>query len=177
MSRRFGRNQRRRAREEVARMDAEVARINQAFEMEKGLCQEISKKAARLQEEINRAKDLLPEGSILFEPGEFRLNGPANAPIHMPVLGNVGYRPSDAIPKFETFRSIPLTVLLTEAVLDELSGQLHFNVQFADGKWRYSVDRRALVGSADTRRRMVEEISFRLAKQLVIDLNNPTKIR
>jgi len=58
-----------------------------------------------------------------------------------------------------------------------LSGQLHFNVEFADGKWRYAVDRRALVGSADTKRRMVEEVSFRLAKQLVIDMNNPVKIR
>jgi len=95
MSRRFGRNQRRRAREEAAFLNAELERFHKAFELEKGISSILSHKVGVLQEEIDRAKDLLPEGSILFEPGEFRFDGPSDAPIRMPVVGHIESRPRD----------------------------------------------------------------------------------
>ena len=171
MSRRYGRNQKRRAREEAAR-------LREAVDMANGLARYTTQKNHDLQDEIDRAKELLPEGSILLEPGTIKTGSTTDVPIRMCVHGRVP--DSISARQAETFamRSVPLDVLLTDVVLDQLQDKLHFNVLFADGVWRYSVARRALMnGPPGTEKRLIADISRRLATQLILDLKTNLKYR
>lgn len=167
MSKRFGRNQRRRAREEIAR-------LNESIEMDRGLMRHLSQRISDLRAEIERAKDLLPQGTILFEPADMSFHGPADSSIRIriPVFGRAPTSPleMDALMR-ETIKDVPLDVFLTDSVLDKLENKVHYNVLFSDGRWRYSVSRNVLeqCGPGE-KRRLINQIGMRLATQLISEV-------
>lgn len=169
MSRRYGRNQKRRAREQIAALAAESTRLAEAEAMSRGLAEHLSRKAAELRSEIERAKRMLPEGSVLFGPGKMSLDGVPceriRAQTRLPI--NVEFIGAEAVPMSQC-GIVELDLLLTETVVDQMRDQLHFDVKFADGRWCYSISRKGL--HRFNRRDLVSTISMALAKQMTADL-------
>ena len=73
MSRRFGRNQKRRFREDLAK-------AREAYDMQTGLLRHVSNKRQELADQIDRAKRLLQAGSVLLEPESLGFNALAKPP-------------------------------------------------------------------------------------------------
>jgi hypothetical protein len=165
MSRRYGRNQKRRARAEIAQLMADLERSA-------GIARRFADKSARLDREIERAKSLLPLGSVLIsEPATFCDGGEPRE--HMQVCSH-GPLPdllaSDAHAEACSLQQdIPLDMLLTDVLIDKVRDELHFQVEFAGQIWRYGITRAGLRRLG--RRELVAMISKKLAQQISVDLD------
>lgn len=69
MSRRFGRNQKRRAREALAEATQDAERFQRAWRMESELLQHVAAQKNQLQHALDDIARMLPEGSALLPPG------------------------------------------------------------------------------------------------------------
>lgn len=59
MSRRYGRNQKRRHREEIARLGAEVSRMSSAYQLTDGLSAELGRKLRQAQEQLREMVEII----------------------------------------------------------------------------------------------------------------------
>lgn len=71
MSARFGRNQRRRAREAQAVQAAEIARLEAARAMDAGLLADMSRKNSALTNIMQDVRSMLPRNSVMLPPMPF----------------------------------------------------------------------------------------------------------
>jgi hypothetical protein len=142
MSRRFGRNQRRRAREQIAALTDECKRTYSAYNMAAGLNEYQGKRIGELEAELNEAKGMAHGLSVLFpaktvSAPEAKRAIVAGAPFA--VKGGPELVPL-AVPQDLTevdealmYRQIPLPVLLMRIRQDILDGRVHVRVAFNDG--------------------------------------------
>lgn len=162
MSRRFGRNQRRRMREQVASLQG-------AMEMDRGLLRHQSWQLDALRNEISRAKRMVGHHSALFEPESMRLSGPKRGAIESYVSPPMDFAAvSDLRADSLTTTRIPLDVMLTRVDEGELDMCQHVRVQFGDGIWGYAISRAAMLRMP--RRDLVEIVSKELAALIARDL-------
>jgi hypothetical protein len=162
MSRRFGRNQRRQARERIAALE-------QAIVMDRGLLAHVSERKRQLEQEISDAKRIVGHMSVLFEPGATRLDGPARGKMqlfsHSAVM-------EDGAPFFHAqSKTIPLDVMI--ATLKSKSGgafddAVHCKVMFDDRCWRYAISEAALHAIPEDI--LVERVTRELAMTIGKDL-------
>lgn len=147
MSRRFGRNQRRRAREALAAASQRVADLEQAHVLDRALQEDMRTRLDALQSEIDDAKDIAGPMSILFPvEGNFQ-PGIKSEPVrqlHIDVPARLPDRficdePMETL----TYQRLPLETLVLSIRPDVLNAALHVNVEFADGVWRYGLTRTA----------------------------------
>ena len=75
MSRRFGRNQRRRAREEQARLSADLAKVSNTLSFTAKTAMERGHQLHALTREIEAAKAMLPRQSALMRPQAMKVGG------------------------------------------------------------------------------------------------------
>lgn len=174
MSRRFGRNQRRRAREALAVAASEAERFKVAYEMNVGLLSHVSAAKRELEDELEQAKEMVGRNSYsaLFAPESiYRVEVRADARMRLdlrPVseLGDLG-APMEAIGDM-TFTTVSLPTMLASAQLEDFRRNLHVLVQYEGGRWAYHVDRPTLEMMGPTR--AVQEVSRYLARALVADV-------
>lgn len=161
MSRRFGRNQKRRFREELAK-------AREAYDMQSGLLQHVSDRRQALEDEIAYAKRVLRNGSVMLEPAELRLDCSDQEQLNYHTESLPNYLAADDAPISMVMEHIPLSVLLTDSDIDQFSDRLHFRVRFADGQWRYAITKRAIqtMPKADLIRRISQELARAIADEL-----------
>lgn len=152
MSKRYGRNQRRRARERIADLEQAVA-------MERGLLARVSHFKNLLEQEINEAKRIVGRMSALFEPEVRRLDGPARSPMHV-------FTHSAVVDDGRAFfhnrsQTIPLPVMLSMVDKDGLTGSIHCKVVFGDDQWGYALSEEAILAIPEDI--LVERIAGELA--------------
>lgn len=152
MSKRFGRNQRRRARERIAALE-------QASQIDRELLKHVNKRRSELEKEINDAKRIVGRMSVLFEPEARRLDGPARSPMHM-------FTHSAAMDEGQAFfhnqsQTVPLPVMLSMVNRDGLDMAIHCKVMFGDGQWGYAISEEAVL--ATPKDVLVERICQQLA--------------
>lgn len=162
MSRRFGRNQRRAARQRVAELE-------QALQMDRALLARVGERKRQLEQEISNAKRMVGRMSVLFEPGATRLDGPARGKMqlfsHSAVM-------EDGRPFFHAqSKTIPLDVMI--ATLKSKGGgafddAVHCEVMFDDGCWRYAISEAALYAMPEDI--LVERVTRELAMTIGKDL-------
>lgn len=162
MSKRFGRNQRRRARERIANLE-------QAMLMDRALLEHVSEHKRQLEREIENAKRIAGNMSALFEPGSLHVSGQARDRVFGRTMPEMPSDPNEICDAMA--RDIPLDVLLTKVDRDKLSMAIHCNVMFSDHTLRYAV-------SEDAWRHMPEDIlvdrvADALSRQLGRDLAQP----
>lgn len=159
MSRRFGRNQRRQARERIAALEQAVA-------MNRGLLAHVSERKRQLEQEISDAKRIAGRMSVLFEPEAKRLDGPARGLMYLFTNSSVMDDPSPFFhAKSET---VPLPVMLSRIDKSVLDKSIHCSVMFDDMKWNYALSEMAV--QAMPKELLVERVAMRLARQIGEDL-------
>lgn len=136
MSRRFGRNQRRRARERIAELE-------QAYARESGLLQYTTSRIDALEGEIRRAKRLVGANSFLFDPLKQAIREPrgGRTTIEAHVMRELSI---DEMASEARFERIPLDLVLTRVNRDELTGAVHCIVHFAGREVCYAISGLAL---------------------------------
>lgn len=174
MSKRFGRNQRRRAREAIATLEVDRDRWLTAYAMADGLSADLSKKLHRLEDELDEAKDIAGSMSHLFPVTNMQMNRPS--PDHgerifadirgrLPSMLVVG---SDEPPRMRGFRREPLALLVSRVREDIINHSVHVRVKFADNEVAYGITAAAWHTMTEAQRtaRIKGEISLSLAKLL-----------
>jgi len=176
MSRRFGRNQRRRAREALAAAQADTARMTRAYDMAKGLAQHLGERKRALEDELNEAKDIAGRLSVLFPATEFHQGGdPSRArqaardiglAVDVPELVRERMSVVDSLPleAYDTFRRQRLPVLLSEVRPDAMNLAVHARITFADKTSGYAIS--ALSLQAMSRREIEERVFHVIAPDL-----------
>lgn len=164
MSRRFGRNQRRRAREEQARLSADLGRTNEALSMSTALATDRGQRLQELTAELQRAKDLLPANSVLMRPQAVPVDGEPRHRIELDATdhGDMSFLQLVEAPTV-TFQSVPLDVLLTEVKREELAPMLHCRVKFAGADLCYAISEKAM--DAMPRKYLAEQLTRELTRQ------------
>lgn len=160
MSKRFGRNQRRRAREEQARLSA-------ALEMSQGLARHLSESRASLESEIEDAKEFACRFSAAFEPQAWDLGGPRRGRVEVYEEPRFSFEAAMS-PAEATIQRLPLQMLLAEVDTDPFRSAMHCRVRFGDGTWGYGMTDQAI--RSMPRRRFVELVAKSLAEQIAMDL-------
>lgn len=163
MSRRYGRNQRRRARERIKDLETALA-------MERSLLHYASEKlkeVRRINDSINR---IVRENTILRPPPTVIVDGPARDRIQIGVVGD--HRPFH----FETgsieemrWSTEQACVILSRLEDDHVLLRQHAIVSFADRRWCYAISEEAaaVLARAGELEKYVAQV---LARQISEDL-------
>lgn len=176
MTRRFGRNQRRRAREEQARLSADLAKVTNTLSFTAKTAMERGHQLHALTCEIKAAKAMLPRQSALMRPQAMKVEGERRAQVQVDPFFDEA--PSlerfDAAMPTETvsFERVPLDVLLTDVAPDALKRMLHARVQFAGVDLFYAISpaaRHAMSGP-DLADRLAQEIARQMVPALMREL-------
>lgn len=159
MSRRFGRNQRRQARERIAALEKAIA-------MDRGLLAHVSERKRQLEQEISDAKRIVGRMSVLFEPEARHLDGPARSPVHMFTHSAVMDR---SLAFFHNqSKTVPLPVMLSRMSRDGLDMAIHCKVAFGDGQWGYAMSEEAVLATPEDVlvERITRELAMTIGQQL-----------
>ena len=142
---------------------ARLAQLEVADEMNRGLLRNQSEKIACLEEEIEGAKAIAGELSILFPATTMAVECKARDTWDMPVLEWMATCiPDDSMLFNQTLEAKRLTVMLGSIDHRQLARQVHFMLRFGDKRLGYAMssdDMRAL-----PRRVAIRRISESLAK-------------
>lgn len=164
MAQRFGRNQRRRAREALANM----TRVNA---MNEGLLRQVSEDKGALLAALDAARDILGSHPAL-EPEDLGNHPhPLGGDFDMPVPWHLGLEIAEYRPDEPLFMKIArMHQLLARVNVDKLSGEIHCHVLLDSGHAAYCISRDALYTMKRHPQRLTEmltrEIAPRLARHL-----------
>lgn len=176
MSRRFGRNQRRRAREAQARLSADLAKVSNTLSFTAKTAMERGHQLHALTCEIKAAKAMLPRQSALMRPEALKVGGERQHQIYVePFFDELpSLERFDAAMPLEavSFECVPLDVLLTDVDRDQLKRQLHARVQFAGADLFYAISPEAMraMRGPDLADRLAQEIARQLVPALMREL-------
>lgn len=171
MSKRFGRNQRRRAREALAAAQETVKQLEFARRMDAALLADQSRTIDRLRSMISEIAYIVGHHAVIAgEPTvlTYGFDGMRAAPDRGELV--VGYGPSgQEAPSFNAITAETLRLLKFSAIRDELARHIHFRVSLADGNIGYAISMRAIESMpADALERLLAvEISRDMSRSLV----------
>lgn len=130
MSKRFGRNQRRRLKEQLAVAEDKASRFEEGYYRETGLLAHVSSKNAELRATLEEIKRMASRFSILVPPSTV-----ANAPHPFRVTSP--NRLSDEELMVTTLNAVE------SAIEVDQNGRVHALLQHPDGKVRYALSSEA----------------------------------
>lgn len=174
MSRRFGRNQKRRMREELAAKQERVANLETGMAMDRGLLREQSQKLASLKEMMGEFAERVGRYAIAHDvPTEFQsrnldLRREPNFRMHaMPAMQLASYG-SRSMPDILQMHDEVMAVLDVQVVRDAMSRDLHCRLYFDGHRIGYAISYHALRGltRAELVRRITPEIAYHLEAEL-----------
>jgi hypothetical protein len=166
MSQRFGRNQRRRAREALVAANHRIADLELAHVLDSGLLADMSERLCAIRQEIDDAKAIAGPMSILFPvEHEFRpgVKSTDRQPLSIDIPGRmpdsfICDSPTGSIEELRYSR-LTLETLVLKIRPDVLHECVHVNVEFADGVWRYGLTRPAWYALPHERRqRLIAQV-------------------
>ncbi len=157
---RFGRNQKRRMREQVAQ-------LQQGMAMDRALLADQRSRLDGLREEIRAAKRIAGAHAVLFSPERVHWEIEARQVVRRPVVGSVP-RGFIGDPMKETFETVDLDVMLADAQITDWERRVHLQVTFRDSRVGYAITRQALEGipKDELVRMLTREMAPMLAQQI-----------
>lgn len=170
MSRRFGRNQKRRMREELLGavavadyLEVRLAECRKASEMDRALLRHQSEQIDHLRSIMTDAIRIAGEMSAIFPPNNMAVDGPARGR----VMARQTTRPLLPKSPVDFFKmeiaaiDHELKVMLHSIRPERLRASTHVRVQFGDGGWGYAISEAALIDTPldILSRRIAEELS------------------
>jgi hypothetical protein len=149
MSRRFGRNRRRRAREEIAALQTRNTQLEEAHVLDRICSSGLSEKLQKAQEEITRAKAILGRYCVAFMPEHRKMETGFMDVIREAASPRPwGFSPIDSDPisaAVVAFGPIALDVIAARMREDPIRNEMHFSVEFRDGRHGYAITKHALL--------------------------------
>lgn len=166
MSARFGRNKRRRAREQIAALQELQAKTSLGFESARALSQLLSQNLEQLRDEMRRAIQIAGNMSILFPATQIKVDRPPmdTWDIHkFPA-----FDPRTAIGPAAAVTVQRLSVMLSRIDADHLSRAVHVGVQFRGMHYGYAVSEEAVQSAPNEV--LAERIADQVTRMIVDDL-------
>jgi hypothetical protein len=166
MSRRFGRNQRRRAREAVAQAKQAEATAQKLANTYLGMVNTKDRKIAALEAIIEGVRDALGPESVLLEPVLRRMHNYTLRSMQLAEDMRLDMMvPSDDALDLTTIKTHTADVLVAGIADDSWARHVHFNLEIGDdGCLRYVVDQR-LLSEPDARRVLGRQVAHFLARE------------
>lgn len=163
MSKRYGKNQKRKHRESTALLTKEISR--KAFAIG-----QLRYENAALQEELSNAKQIAGYLSIVFPASKLKTNDPERPYWELPVEPTYAYSISDAIPATRSFTVQRLDVLLNKIEPGVLATARHMIIDFRGESYGYAIN-------AETAKTLPTELlSKMLARELSQVIANRFKL-
>lgn len=167
MSRRFGRNQRRRAREALAAAQTRVDDLERAHAMDRGLLEHQSRTIADLREWLQMIADEVGHQAVLAGEPTILLEGQGYD--GMRVVPHKDLLCLGGTSLFtQSFAVEVLRLLDVEVIRSNLNRQMHVLVALADKQVAYAITESAIFGLS--RAALVRLLAPRIAEQLVAAL-------
>lgn len=164
MSKRFGRNQRRRARESIAALTARAGELEKGMAMDRGL---IRQQSARLAEADAFAREVGAivgrEAVIAGEPVMMDLRWPRRSAMGPRLVPSKSLGPIDfetPLPSVVSIQYETLRLLEVDCVADRISRTMHVRVTMDDKTIGYGLTEAALIQMTD------REIESRVAPEI-----------
>jgi hypothetical protein len=169
MSKRFGRNQRRRAREALQHATAEAARWEHAYVLCHGLAVSQGQKIHQLERAVDDAKQIAGQMSVLFPAEEFSTD--AKPPKHgerfmvdiAERLESMAVEPSITDWQRAEFRRTPLALLVAKIHPGAIEACMHVRVEFADEVRAYGIT--AAAWQSLTRAQRIDRLRYELSHE------------
>lgn len=166
MSKRFGRNQKRKARQAIDQANAWIANKDETIKLLLRT-NDIQSKA------IDDTVRVLGRRFFTLPPDEMDLDYRLDR-VRLPVMRELGpymtARNSDNIAKL-SMALHEVEIMRPETVRDELRRAVHFNVRYAGGRWGYAISDQAIRECPEDM--LTQMISQELANYIARDLKNP----
>lgn len=165
MGNRFGRNQKRRMRQEIAD-------LKEAYNRECKLLANMSSSLSDLREEIHDAKTILSHNSIAFKPSDVRVNNCYNNTFRYPqseVFDSMFISDSTKIESL-TFTNVDLPVMAAFVDTDKFTNNKHFMVRYGNRKYGYAISEQAL--KMMPKEHMIKTVSHAIAQSIFNELKN-----
>ena len=167
MSKRFGRNQRRRMREQISLM-------SQAIERDQHAIAEARFFSDRLRSEMDRARSCVAHYSFVMNPRSIRVNRTPSdygefIELDRPLLlSPTDHRSDGQRDVREHMMRESLPVMISKSGIDRSTGDLHVRVRYMDGHWGYAVSREAFLHTHfDVMvRTIAEELAFAITTEV-----------
>lgn len=162
MSRRYGRNQRRRAREALAAM-------TQANAMNAGLLRQVSDDKAALLDVLAAAREILGNHPALPPVELGNHPHPLGGDFDLPVPDRIGFDMMASDPGLLeplSFRIARMHQLLARVDVDKLRGEIHCHVLLDSGHAAYAISRDALYSLKLHPQRLADMLTREIAPKL-----------
>lgn len=156
MTKRFGRNQKRAMRAQIASAEALAAERLENAERSR-------MEAKYLRDDLDEARDIAGAMSVLFPAQAIAVGGRRSSRITLSEESA-----PHSIGSADVLRMHSLPVLLSSIHPDTIKSTLHVVVEFADGTWGYAITREAL--ATLPRQFLVKKIAQSLANMIADDL-------
>ena len=155
MSRRYGRNQRRRARERIAELELEATNLRQSHAMDRALLAQAGERNRALAEIIDLVREELPNHPLLpldrreldFSrmADELRAGGSVRVPLSRPTPSRIPVGgPASAIKMDTEVLFAEMVALLDSTDFSALRGQMHLGVRLGREEAAYVISTHAL---------------------------------
>jgi hypothetical protein len=161
MTRRFGRNQKRHMREQLA--NEQEARLTAEV-----LAKYAGERRRQAEDALERVRRMLPDMSHLVPPKSTAWHSDPVSQLRIPVVQFDMRNGGRA-----TGRDVPLDVMLARLKRDTLTGALHALVHFRDGRVCYSISPEAL--AMTPRAELADLMTYNIAAQLGRELARTLK--
>lgn len=177
MSRRYGRNQRRRARERIAELEQQGANLNQALAMDRALMAKMSERNRALAEIIDLVREELPNHALLPVDERQKLDL-SDMKWELSRGHSARVRLSAPVPPFTSAPAVSMdamclhteiVALLAETEFSAMREQVHLRVRLGPEVSVYGISTRALatMDPARLEQTLTREIAPALARSLV----------
>jgi hypothetical protein len=182
MSSRFGRNKRRRMRQEIEALQNKTneglkakEQLMEAIQMTQGLVDHFRDRLNRAEDQISLAKNIIGEDFIAFAPTKIRTSLESDDAVRlrnfrMAVDHPFEFSAPSKICGMEahTFEAVPLHFLLAKIKTDRLRRMKHAQAELLGKEVIYSISEDAIRGMPERElaRRLSEQLSLSLAKLL-----------
>lgn len=155
MSKRFGRNQKR-------KMQEQIDTLNEANDMCMGLTRWLSNELNITKNEINEAKVILGSMSSALPAEEIYMENNTDTILIPDKRVPLTYSTTDT---FQIAKNIPLHVLASSVSKDKINNSIHTRVKFKDGSVGYAISNEAFMTTPKDF--LIQRISQEIAHQLV----------
>lgn len=165
MGKRFGRNQKRRMRQQVNSLELRNAQLEYSHTLDRHLLADMSGKLESMREFIAEVREIVGAACVIAgEPEAMRINI-RDGGFMLPVFGGFDVMP------FETDKGFQIQImkaLSVDVVRSQVAGQLHIMAEMDRGICRLALSESAIRNMPE--RVLVGRLAKDIARQLVIDM-------
>lgn len=167
MSKRFGRNRRRRMREALAAEQARGQKLEAARLMDAGLLERQRERLDFLHEFLDFVAREVGRDSIFA--GEPRHLGGGHDRMRVSTYQPIPSRWNSPVPQLQAITSEVLRLLEVDAIRDRMANQVHVRVGLADGRVGYAISEKALASlkPGDLERLLLPQVARDITRALV----------